>query len=333
MISYIGGKSQIGTWIRDYIPNDIETYVETFGGMFWVFFRMDDTKYPNLKKVVYNDFNPLNYNLFKNVRGSNYESFGELLLNEDCQGYKDEYDVTTVDDLTNKFKSYQKEIFAPDFKITEENSQDVAKKYAFVLTQVFSGTMPEKGKYMNFKGQYKPKFRTFREKLTTDKYDSFQKKLEKITFCENLDFEKVIDKYDSEKSYFYLDPPYWKTENYYSNHDFDRDDHERLCNQLKQIKGKFGLSYYDFDLLSQWLPKNKFVWEQKEFTKQAVTKKDGTRNKGTELLIMNYTKPKSSNDKIKQIKKISPKVNVKPLKELAKIGDKVNTNSSKFFNL
>ena len=152
--------------------------------MFWVFFRMDDTKYPNLKKVVYNDFNPLNYNLFKNVRGSNYESFGKLLLEEDCQGYKDEYDVTTVDDLTNKFKSYQKEIFAPDFKITEENSQDVAKKYAFVLTQVFSGTMPEKGKYMNFKGQYKPKFRTFREKLTTDKYDSFQKKLEKITFCD-----------------------------------------------------------------------------------------------------------------------------------------------------
>ena len=177
MISYIGGKSQIGTWIRDYIPNDIETYVETFGGMFWVFFRMDDTKYPNLKNVVYNDFNPLNYNLFKNVRGSNYESFGKLLLEEDCQGYKDEYDSTTVDDLTNKFKSYQKEIFAPDFKITEENSQDVAKKYAFVLTQVFSGTMPEKGKYMNFKGQYKPKFRTFREKLTTDKYDSFQKKL------------------------------------------------------------------------------------------------------------------------------------------------------------
>ena len=114
--------------------------------------------------------------------------------------------------------------------------------------------------------------------------------------------KEIFDKYDSDKSYFYVDPPYWKTENYYSNHDFDRDDHERLCNQLKQIKGKFSLSYYDFDLLSQWLPKNKFVWEQKEFTKQAGTKKDGTRNKGTELLIMNYT-------------------------------TKVNTNSSKFFNL
>ena len=287
MISYIGGKSNIGRWIRDYIPSDIETYVETFGGMFWVYFCMED-KYPNLKEVVYNDFNPLNYNLFKNVRGSNFKSFGELLLDEECQGYKDEYDATTVDSLTEKFQSYQKEIFAPDFKITEENSQDVARKYAFVLTQVFSGTMPEKGKYMNFKGKYKPKFRTFREKLTTSKYDSFQRKLEKITVCENMDFGDVIDKYDGDKSYFYVDPPYWKTESYYSNHDFDRDDHERLCNQLKQIKGKFSLSYYDFDLLSQWLPKNQYVWEEKEFTKQAGTKKDGTRNKGTELLIMNY---------------------------------------------
>ena len=287
MISYIGGKSNIGRWIRDYIPSDIETYVETFGGMFWVYFCMEN-KYPNLKEVVYNDFNPLNYNLFKNVRGSNFKSFGELLLDEECQGYKDEYDATTVDSLTEKFQSYQKEIFAPDFKITEENSQDVARKYAFVLTQVFSGTMPEKGKYMNFKGKYKPKFRTFREKLTTSKYDSFQRKLEKITVCENMDFGDVIDKYDGDKSYFYVDPPYWKTESYYSNHDFDRDDHERLCNQLKQIKGKFSLSYYDFDLLSQWLPKNQYVWEEKEFTKQAGTKKDGTRNKGTELLIMNY---------------------------------------------
>ena len=52
MISYIGGKSIIGKWIRDYIPTDIETYVETFGGMFWVWFCMDNTW--DFKKVVYN---------------------------------------------------------------------------------------------------------------------------------------------------------------------------------------------------------------------------------------------------------------------------------------
>ena len=64
MLSYIGGKSKIGKWIVDYYLRDMETYVETFGGMFWCFFNMDLTQYPNLKKVVYNDFNPLNYNLF-----------------------------------------------------------------------------------------------------------------------------------------------------------------------------------------------------------------------------------------------------------------------------
>ena len=49
MISYIGGKARIGKWITPFIPTDIETYVEGFSGMFWVFFNMDLSKYPNLK--------------------------------------------------------------------------------------------------------------------------------------------------------------------------------------------------------------------------------------------------------------------------------------------
>ena len=48
MISYIGGKARIGKWIVPFIPRDIETYVEPFSGMFWVFFNMDLERYPNL---------------------------------------------------------------------------------------------------------------------------------------------------------------------------------------------------------------------------------------------------------------------------------------------
>ena len=287
MISYIGGKSIIGKWIRDYIPTDIETYVETFGGMFWVYFCMED-KYPNLKQVVYNDFNQLNYNLFDCVRGSNYKEFGQLLLLEDCQQQGKADTIEELELHKNKFNSYQKEIFADGFKITEDNKLEVAKKYAYVLTQIFSGSQPEKSKYIDYKGKYKPKFVTFRDKLTTKKYDSFQRKLEKINISENMDYSDVIEKYDSPTTYFYVDPPYWKTENYYSKHDFDRDDHEKLCLQLREIQGRWSLSYYDFELLQEWLPKNEFVWEEKQFTKQAGTKKDGTRDKGTELLIMNY---------------------------------------------
>ena len=56
MISYIGGKARISKWIVPYIPRDIETYVEPFGGMYWVFFKTKLNEYPNLKTVVYNDF-------------------------------------------------------------------------------------------------------------------------------------------------------------------------------------------------------------------------------------------------------------------------------------
>jgi site-specific DNA-adenine methylase len=82
-LSYIGGKSKIGKWIVPFIPTDIETYIEPFSGMFWVFFNMDLTKYPNLKNVVYNDFNPLNYNLFQCLQ--NPERLLEEVNNIPCQ--------------------------------------------------------------------------------------------------------------------------------------------------------------------------------------------------------------------------------------------------------
>ena len=63
-LSYIGGKSRIGSWIRNYIPKDTVTYVEPFSGAFWVFFKLELPAYPVLKNVVYNDVNPLNVNLF-----------------------------------------------------------------------------------------------------------------------------------------------------------------------------------------------------------------------------------------------------------------------------
>jgi site-specific DNA-adenine methylase len=102
------------------------------------------------------------------------------------------------------------------------------------------------------------------------------------------DFGNVIDEFDSPTTYFYVDPPYWKTENYYSNHDFDVDDHKRLADKLTSISGKFSLSYYDFDLLSLWYPKETYTWEMKEFAKAASATKGKTQNMGQELLIMNY---------------------------------------------
>lgn len=62
---------------------------------------------------------------------------------------------------------------------------------------------------------------------------------------ENKDFEKLISQQDSEVSFFYCDPPYFATESYYENVGFTKSDHERLKNSLKNISGKFLVSYND----------------------------------------------------------------------------------------
>jgi DNA adenine methylase len=280
MISYIGGKARIGKWIVPFIPRDIETYVEPFSGMFWVFFNMNLERYPNLKTVVYNDFNGLNTNLFNCTK--EYDRLWDELTRYPCQqlGVED-----TPAAYPHMFNQFQEEVFHSGITITDENKFEVAAKYVYVLTQIFSGSKPETSSYTDYKGKYRCKVLIFMDKL---KHPKYREHFEKINFVENLDFQDVIEKYDSEKTYFYVDPPYWKTENYYSNHDFDRADHERLAKCLKSIEGMFSLSYYDFNLLGEWFTKDKFLWEKKEFAKAAAAKSGVKQNMGEELLIMNY---------------------------------------------
>lgn len=278
MISYIGGKSRMAKWICEYIPDDIEIYVEVFGGAFWVYVNGDIHERLNLKKVVYNDFNRYMVNLFECCRDPlNFHKFMVDMKSQDEE----------------LFYEYKKEVFEDnDVNDVKLGDKDFAMKYAYIVTQVFSGLNPEKSKFIDLKGKYKSKFDSFRNRLINPK---FNKKLKLIDVCENMDYSDVIRKYDSSTTYFYVDPPYWKTENYYSLHDFDREDHEKLCIQLGDIEGKFGLSYYDFDLLSEWMPEDKYIWERKEFVKAASARRGVTQNKGEELLIMNYDINKKHN--------------------------------------
>jgi len=279
-ISYIGGKSKISRWIIPHIPKDIEVFCESFSGMMWVFLKMNLEEYSNLKTVVYNDYNKLNSNLFKCIK--QYDKLWDELNKYPCQQVGI---IDTPKEHKELFNKFQKEVFNDDLVIGDEPDFDIAVKYVYVLTQIFSGSRPEKSKFIDYKGKYKSKVLIFMDKLKNPEY---RKHFDRITFVENMDFQEVIEKYDSPKTYFYCDPPYKNTEGYYSNHEFNRDTHERLANCLKNIKGKFSLSYYDFPQLSVWFPKNEYTWVEKDFKKAAGAKKDGIQSIGTELLIMNY---------------------------------------------
>jgi len=71
-------------------------------------------------------------------------------------------------------------------------------------------------------------------------------------YCFNRHYKNIIKYFDHEDTFFYLDPPYYKNENYYKNHPFlEKKHHIELYEILKNIKGKFLLSYQDRDLMRE----------------------------------------------------------------------------------
>jgi len=309
MITYFGSKSRIGSWIVEYYPHDMEILVEPFSGAFWCYFNMNLNKFKNLHTVVYNDYNPLNANLFRCI--SQHDRFYEELIKHPCQ----EYHITnTPPEYSERFNQYQKEVFDSNLILTSEPNFDIGAKYAYVISQTFSGISSSTTKFVDLKGKYRSKFLSFVDKFKKQEYIDH---IKKITFVENMDFAEVIEKYDSPTTFLYLDPPYKERESKYSNHNFVSDTHERLMNTLKNVKGKWCLSYYDFPELSEWYPKDKYNWVSKDYKKASGASRGKKQSTGTELLIMNYTsdytppviKPRSVG-KTESI--ISPDTNILP---------------------
>jgi site-specific DNA-adenine methylase len=69
LIPYLGNKEKFSNFIIPYIPEDISTYVEPFGGSMGIFFSLDLDKFKNIK-FIYNDINYLNSNLFNNLKNN-----------------------------------------------------------------------------------------------------------------------------------------------------------------------------------------------------------------------------------------------------------------------
>lgn len=82
-----------------------------------------------------------------------------------------------------------------------------------------------------------------------DYISEVSKRLNKVVI-ENLDFQKLITTYDKEDTFFYLDPPYFGTERYYTAQ-FTKKDHIRLREALGKTKGKFLLSYNDCEEIKE----------------------------------------------------------------------------------
>ena len=274
MFSYMGGKKVHSKWISPYIPSNIKTYVEVFGGAMWVYWMSD--KVP-VETNVYNDFNRHLSNIFS-CASSDPKHFTEVLESYVEDLHNDElFEEYKID----VFDVYGTEFIVPDFPL--------AAKYIFLQTQTFAGNtnLTKDSKIYkhpteNIDG--KPYTQKFNQTINKMTHKNYLMKLRKLS-VENLDCREVINKYDSDSTFFYIDPPYYNMESYYTSHDFGHDDHVELCELLKTIKGRWALSYYFFDDLPRLLPRDEYVWHhQKVFSGNARV----STAERTELLILNY---------------------------------------------
>ncbi|SMO84909.1 DNA adenine methylase [Balnearium lithotrophicum] len=263
MFAYIGGKCKIAKWIISNFPQNYKnmTYVEVFGGAGWVLFK----KEPSLVEV-YNDNDELLVNLF-------------IVLRDHFQEFKRRAKRTL-----HSRRQYQMAIEQLKAGYFRDNI-DKALLYAITVVQSFSGTRNSWGYYISANNR----------KTSSTRWLPFLRKLNQIrkrlstVQIECLDFRKVIEKYDTPNTLFYLDPPYVQKEHYYRI-GFTEKDHRDLAEILKNIKGKFVLSYYPCELVEK-LYKG-FNWHTKEVSKPSygvtVYSKVRSRPRGTELLIKNY---------------------------------------------
>jgi len=291
MISYFGAKSKMGEWIYPFIPRNIKTYAEPFSGAFWIYTN-PNADYSHVENVYYNDYNSHMSNLFACL--SQPEIFLEHIEKEMVSGW------LHTDNTGDAFKQFYKDIYYKykkdksdgnflDNPTTNRPNFDDGVKYAFLLTSSFNGCYPRSA---GFSGESKGKIK-LQALINKLKKPVYTDKLHRITDVYNLDFEEFIKEHDSEDAFFYIDPPYFSDDDrragwYGVKDSFTYETHMRLLKLLKNTKGKWALSYYYFDELEKWLPKDKYRWEYKEYFRSSASFSDTKDEKGTELLIMNY---------------------------------------------
>lgn len=246
-ICRVGGKSKLRKTIIEMIPEHI-CYVELFFGAGWVYFGKEQSK-----TEVINDIDKELINLFKIIKYHSPEV--ERLLEYEFSGR----------DIFEEYKNYNIEY------LTEIHR---AIRFLYLITQSFAG----KGKVYGYGTTKKPSQQIFYKETLND----IRERL-KNTYVENLSFEKIIDKYDREKTFFFCDPPYFETSGY--DNKFGEEEHIILRDKLKGLSGKFLLTINDHDKVREWY--QGFNIREVEVN-YSVSKESKGRGKYKELIITNY---------------------------------------------
>jgi len=249
-ISWVGGKRNLREKIIKEFPEKgtYSRYVEVFGGAGWVLFSSEK----HAEMEVYNDINGNLVNLFRCVKYHPEEMQKELELilmsREQFLDARAQIDIRGLTDIQRAAKFY--------IMIRESYGSDI---HSFGL----------RAKNMDKVKEY---------------LLAVSKRLNMVVI-ENQDFQRIIYNNDRIDTLFYFDPPYYGTESYYLDK-FTEADHIRLNQSLKDIKGKFILSYNDCDYIREQYKEYNII--EVERIHNYLTSKGQKGAKYSELIIKNF---------------------------------------------
>lgn len=261
-IPWYGGKFAMCEDIISYIPlKKFNTFVEVFGGGSRVLINK-----PPSELEIYNDLDEDLVALFRCIKNMNKAKLLRNLLRE---------------------TSYCEATF--DYAIENYNASNLeeverARLKFILITQSFNSSC-----------------RNWRKPTTPNIIETYYNRIVnmldfvprfKDVIIENMDFEKLIDIYDSDKTFFYLDPPYigdTRGAKKVYKHDADDKLHIRMVDRLLNIKGMAIVSGYDHKLYDRISIDNWQKIKLGEYAKSSQkTSKGGVKTMGSEYIWKNY---------------------------------------------
>lgn len=257
VIKYFGGKTNMTDIFKSNFPTNFDIYVEGFGGGASLLFSKEQKGIE-----VYNDLDENVYSLFKVL--SDKELFEQLKEKMDLTYYSEQ--------LRQEFKADLRK---------ELSVVDRAYKFLYVNRTSFNGVGGfSVSKYV----------RRNMSKSTSDylsMIDGLRDVHERLSavIIEHKDIMDILEKYDAENVFLYLDPPYvletrLSSERY--NCEMTNEQHENMLKKIVPMKSKIMISGYDCELYNNYLKD----WRRLEFTCPNAF------SNATEVIWMNYEKEK-----------------------------------------
>lgn len=251
LAGWVGGKFHLSKTIVELIPEHTG-YVEPFAGGAWVLFRK-----PESKAEILNDINRDVTNLYRIIQHHLEEfikQFKWILTSRDEFDKMKKRDPETLTDIQRAARFYYLQKMSFGGKITKDAT--------------FGTTVTRP-----------PRLNLLR---IEEELSAAHLRLSRV-LVENLGYQELIKRYDREKTFFYIDPPYFGCEDYYGKEIFSRDDFQKLADQLAGIQGKFLLSINDVPEIREIF--GDFTIDAADTFYSLSVKKN---TKVTELLVRNY---------------------------------------------